>query len=107
MGGASAPLSSFDTFFRLKMGSQPWWNPVCSDYPFSEEHWDFTPCFEATVVQLLPILLLAIGGGLGFPKLLRRFRSGERPEQGGRSAYVVKLVRSFESWLGGRFGEGC
>lgn len=90
------------------VSQQPWWNPVCSDYPFSEEHWDFSPCFEATVVQLVPLLPLAIASGLSFPKLLRRFKNGERPEQGGRPAYLVKLVspvqRRVESTT---FGEGC
>lgn len=68
-----------------------WWNPLCGE-PFSTVHWDFTPCFETTVVSPAPILLLVLAAFISFPALLRRYSSGERLEKGGRAAFGVKIV---------------
>ncbi|SCV73559.1 BQ2448_7485 [Microbotryum intermedium] len=69
----------------------PWWSPVCSDPPFSADDWDLSPCVESEL-SLIPVLVLALIGGLVFPRLWRLYRAGERYERGGRAAYTLKQV---------------
>lgn len=89
---------------RHQLGSaadpdNPFWNPFCSASPFSQKRWDFTACFQTTVLQSIPILLLILVGGLSVRKLARRYRSGLELEKGGRDALKIKLVSS--KWFAG------
>lgn len=79
--------------FLARMASNPWWNAACSQPPFATDSWDLSPCFQQTTLSLVPLVLLAVVGGLAFPSLATRYRNGDHPEKGGKGAYSVKLVR--------------
>ncbi|KAM0749801.1 hypothetical protein T439DRAFT_39861 [Meredithblackwellia eburnea MCA 4105] len=72
--------------------AQPWWNPVCAGTPYSDSTWDFTQCFEASVISLVPVIVLCLVGGLQYPQLRKQFNSQNHPESGGKDAYALKLL---------------
>lgn len=69
----------------------PWWNFACSAPPFATDSWDLSPCFQQEL-SLVPFLILAVLGAVAFPSLASRYRDGDLPEKGGKSAYSVKVV---------------
>lgn len=71
----------------------PWWNGACHGSPWDSTDWDLSPCFEVTTLSLVPVLILAIFGGLEFPKLATRFKNDDNlPQKGGKPALATKLV---------------
>lgn len=91
------PLSDF-SFLRFLLNSlptsmqNPWWNFACSQPPFATDSWDLSPCFQEEL-SFIPFAILVAIGGLAFPTLASRYRNGDLPEKGGKSAYSVKVVR--------------
>lgn len=90
---ASAPMDQI-SFSKHHEVASPWWNSFCAGVPpFDSTRWDLSECLQATLVASIPTALLVVAGGLAFPALVRRYRSGERQETGGKGAYRFKLVR--------------
>lgn len=74
-----------------------WFNPFCSGSAFSTSRFDLSPCFQTTIIGSIPIVILALAGGLEFYDLYPKWRRGDRPERGGKAAFRIKVVSTYRS----------
>ncbi|GAA6005323.1 hypothetical protein JCM10207_002938 [Rhodosporidiobolus poonsookiae] len=69
-------------------------NPFCPHQPiYDPNNWALADCFASTSLTLIPVLTLAVVGGLAFPGLWKRYKAGERerlPKEG-KAALGLKL----------------
>lgn len=72
-----------------------YYNPFCSEPPFSSVTFDLSPCFQTTVVAAIPILVLVAFGLVEVFPLLRQRQAGIVLEKGGVDAFATKLVGQF------------
>ncbi|BGP13132.1 hypothetical protein JCM10213v2_001051 [Rhodosporidiobolus nylandii] len=76
------------------MAGTEWYNPFCPSRAYDPDTWDLAPCFQATSVAALPVVLLAVAGGAQFPGLWTRYKAGqrERLSKEGKAVYGLKLA---------------